>query len=150
MTVRYESPEQTLRVKIAADLYNRADDPHPARTVAEHLGVNERTAFRLIAAAKKRDLITRTVPAGVRSQLVHGTLQGYRRHNCRCDDCRRAHKRHNQKRRERRFATRDTADFMHNASGYTNWGCRCALCKADHHDAMVAAYQSRLDRGLRK
>lgn len=50
---------------------------------------------------------------------------------CRCDGCRAEHTRSCAKRRRVRAARRAEADFKHGRAAYSNWECRCGVCKAE-------------------
>jgi hypothetical protein len=66
-----------------------------------------------------------------RPRWEHGTLAGYNRHRCRCDECRTAWTEHQRSRRAvYRQRLEAGADVPHGrASTYGNWGCRSDPCR---------------------
>lgn len=70
----------------------------------------------------------------------HGTLYGYQKGPCRCDDCRAANREHMRR-------LKGSAPPSHGASGYENYGCRCDVC-SDAHRARQAGKTAR--RGSRR
>ena len=66
----------------------------------------------------------------------HGTASSYQR-GCRCDECTSAgRERKRQLDAERREHPEDAPHGT--TGGYTNWGCRCDLCRKVHADYMKA------------
>jgi hypothetical protein len=61
----------------------------------------------------------------------HGTSTRYQA-GCRCEECTRAWRRYQSKRRKERWAYTQAnglpSDVRHSSTAYSNWGCRCAVC----------------------
>ncbi len=73
--------------------------------------------------------------------MRHGTIDGYNRHRCRCDECKAAHRERCITNRQRRLDQRIEVDGKFyspiverhgTTNGYRNYGCRCAGCTAAH------------------
>jgi hypothetical protein len=94
-------------------------------TAAVELGICDNTLLRrmrqhpeLIEAHKEWN----------RAKLVHGTINGYQNHKCRCDVCRDAYRERMRRLKLERIDRASEAPHG-TASGYKNWNCRCAPCK---------------------
>lgn len=64
----------------------------------------------------------------------HGTRWAWERRGCECDLCWKAQSLIRRKERVRRlalFQSGEKVPTVHNASTYSNWGCRCDVCVAD-------------------
>jgi hypothetical protein len=73
------------------------------------------------------------------TSYVHGTLNAYIRHGCRCGRCQDAKQTDNAAWRTRR----NPADTPHGTrSGYAAWGCRCDTCR-EAQRLYVADYRAR-------
>lgn len=75
----------------------------------------------------------------------HGTRTAYVHDQCRCDPCRKANAKYAQELRSRLYGT-EPPD--HNASSYTNYGCRCKICRDDHNAVGRAYYHATKDGDL--
>lgn len=63
----------------------------------------------------------------------HGTLTGYVKHKCRCQECRTANAYYYRARKKRLTGTLADDDPRHGTDhAYTTFGCRCDDCKAAH------------------
>ncbi len=62
--------------------------------------------------------------------LVHGTLNSYQHHKCRCDLCKRASANAADKYRKRRKEL-NTAVVSHGTTGYSQ-GCKCEICRTSN------------------
>lgn len=62
--------------------------------------------------------------------MIHGTLDGYINHRCRCDDCREAGRLDAADRRDRDRAEGIPEDLDHGTRrGYVHYRCRCLPCR---------------------
>ena len=77
----------------------------------------------------------------------HGTDNGYINLGCRCDKCKAAKAARNARERQVRHATTRSegvpAGVQHNASTYSNWGCRCQACTQEWAKYILAQYHAR-------
>lgn len=61
--------------------------------------------------------------------MMHGTINGYSNHKCRCDDCRAAWRGYTRELRRRKVGQPIPDSVGHGkVSTYTNWMCRCEPC----------------------
>jgi hypothetical protein len=79
------------------------------------------------------------VPGSIR----HGTTYTYKARGCRCQLCTAANTAACIAALERRTARRDEADFEHGPYGYTNWQCRCEVCREGNRERNKALWALR-------
>jgi hypothetical protein len=94
------------------------------------IGVSGRTLARI--ATDDADFATAVIAARARhaaslKKWQHGTTACYQQSRCRCKPCKRAEYRRMYKNKTARLGRTPPT---HGLSGYTNWDCRCDVCKA--------------------
>jgi hypothetical protein len=65
------------------------------------------------------------------SGVIHGTINAYVNHQCRCGACRSVYRDYQMdKTKARKALGLGFPDYRHGSyNGYTNYGCRCDWCK---------------------
>lgn len=114
--------EQNLRAAFARLQAGGTTLKEEATALGYSSGESLRSAFYEMGL---RYVEERTVPA-------HGTLARYRsrKHGCRCEECRRANRVHQERLKGAEPPNHGTY------SGYINYGCRCQPCKEAHRASL--------------
>lgn len=78
---------------------------------------------------------------------VHGTVNGYSNHQCRCEECRAAWAAEVARTKDQR-ASRPIPEHVHGTeNGYGNYKCRCDECTKAWSAASIARYRRRREKG---
>lgn len=124
-------PEETVE-RIRAMALDGASDASIGRAVG------------MSGAAVQAVRTRRGIEAGLKlKKSEHGTPSMYNR-GCRCEPCKTRQRQRAKEQQAKRLAKVQAgeASFAHGLSGYTNWNCRCAVCKAAGSDANRAYWQN--------
>lgn len=132
--------------------------------IGEHFGISRERVRQILrahdvptltrerqarAAQAKRDEHKRKMQQRAEEKIKnfpHGTRAGYIR-GCTCEECRVANNRYALE-RKRRVREGEMKIPSHGLSGYTNYGCKCSICKAAGSASNAYQRMIRLKRGL--
>lgn len=138
--VRSDSPSLPYATKYEAALEavrRMAGEGASDSDIGRAVGMSARAVFNV----RKRN----GVSSSFRFTPQHGSPSAYKK-GCRCSECRAGRAQRAQKQREgrarRRLRSEAAEDsFTHGLAAYTNWGCRCAVCTAEHSAACKGVSQ---------